>query len=71
MNRELSERCRRCGAFIPWPKLDGALVFGDGTAECSTCAEREVGRLLAAGERAVEPKLAEDEAEVMLRGEMG
>lgn len=67
------DACRRCGAALPPAPapLGSALVFGDGTAECLACADREVGRLLAAGHRAVNPALAADPAEVMLRGEIG
>src|SRR4051794_34849778 len=46
--------CRRCGGHLAWPRLGVGVVFGDGTAECMGCADREVGRLLAAGRRAVE-----------------
>jgi hypothetical protein len=62
------DRCRWCGDRLAWPGPAG-IVFADGTAECMACADREVRRLLAAGQRAVNPGLAVDPAEVMLRGE--
>jgi hypothetical protein len=63
------DRCRYCGAHLPWP-APGGVIFADGTAECMPCADREVGRLLAAGERAVNsPDALADEAEIMIRGE--
>ena len=64
--------CRRCGATLPPAPapLGSLIVFADGSAECMPCAERKVGRLLAAGRRAVNPALAADPAEVMLRGEI-
>ena len=65
--------CRQCGTpLLPAPAPRGSLlVFGDGTAECMACADREVGRLFAAARRAVEsPDALADPAEVMLRGEI-
>src|SRR3954454_16206075 len=65
--------CRQCGTpLLPAPAPRGSLlVFGDGTAECMACADREVGRLLAGGRRAVEsPDALADPAEAMLRGEI-
>src|SRR4051812_26411743 len=47
------DRCRWCGDRLAWPGPAG-IVFADGTAECLRCEAREVGRLLAAGERNVE-----------------
>jgi hypothetical protein len=63
------DACRTCGAALAWPKALG-LVFADGTAECMRCCDDEVERLLAARRRAVNPALAPDPAEVMLRGEV-
>ena len=63
------DRCRTCGEHLPWPAPAG-VIFADGTAECMACADREVGRLLAAGERSVaSPDALADEAEIMLRGD--
>jgi hypothetical protein len=67
------DRCRHCGTPLsPTPAPRGSLlVFADGTAECMACADREVGRLFAAGCRAVaSPDALADPAEVMLRGEI-
>jgi hypothetical protein len=64
------DRCRRCGERLAWPGPAG-VTFADGTSECMACFDREVGRLLAAGQRAVESADAlADPAEVMLRGEI-
>jgi hypothetical protein len=61
--------CRCCGAPLPSRSSLGVLVvFGDGTAECMACADREVGRLMTAGRRAVESADAlGDPAELMLQ----
>ena len=66
-----ADHCRGCGSRILWPVVGAGLIFADGTAECMACADREVGRLLAAGRRAVEsPAALADEAEQMLQGEL-
>ena len=63
------DRCRTCGAVLPWPAPVGVL-FANGTAECMACADREVGRVLPAAERAVASLDAlADEAELTIRGE--
>ena len=63
------DRCRQCGAPLPWPDPAG-IVLADGTAECMAGAARELGRLLAAAERAVaDPDALADEAELTIRGE--
>ena len=65
------EACRVCGQPIAWPRLGAGLTYADGTSECMACADKEVGRLLAAGSRAAEsPDALADPAEVMLRGEL-
>src|SRR4051812_4137630 len=39
------DACRQCGVPLPSPApLGTLLVYGDGTAECVGCADREVGR---------------------------
>ena len=63
------DRCRTCGVPLAWPHALG-LVFHDHTAECMRCCDQEVERLLAAGQRAANPDLAGDLAELMLRGEI-
>ena len=64
------DRCRRCAERLAWPAAAG-ITFADATSECMACADREAGRLLAAGQRAVESVDAlADPAEVMLRGEL-
>ena len=58
--------CRYCGERIDW-REPGARPFADDTAAHNGCWEdAEIDRLLAAGHRAVDPHLAEDEAEVGL-----
>ena len=59
-------RCRLCGKLLAWPAPAG-IVFADHTAECMACADREVGRILAAAERVVAPELANDPGELMLQ----
>ena len=61
--------CRTCGAALAWPRPVG-VAFADGTAECMRCCDDDVERLLAAGQRAANPALAADPAEVTLRGEV-
>ena len=64
------DRCRWCGELLAWPGPAG-VVFGDGTAECMPCVDREVSRIRASAERAVaSPDALADPAEVMLRGEL-
>ena len=46
------DRCRWCGDRLAWPGPAG-ITFADSTSECMACVDREVGRLLPAGERAV------------------
>lgn len=63
-------RCRWCGEPLAWPGPIG-ITLGHGTAECMPCADREVWRLMTAGDRAVNsPDALADEAEVMIRGEI-
>lgn len=63
------DRCRLCGASLPWPEPAG-IVLADGMAECMTCADRETWRVLAAAGRAVtSPDALADEAELTVRGE--
>lgn len=63
------DRCRLCGAWLPWPEPAG-IMLADGTAECMTCVDREAWRVLAAAERAVaSPDALADEAEITIRGE--
>lgn len=63
------DRCRLCGAPLPWPEPAG-IVLIDGTAECMPCADRGAWRVLAAAERAVaSPDALADEAELTIRGE--
>ena len=65
-----ADRCRWCGEPLRWPGPAG-VVLGDGLAECMPCVDREVGRIWASAERAVEsPDALTDPAEVMLRGEI-
>jgi hypothetical protein len=47
------QACRVCGERLDWPRPAG-VTFADGSAECMACFDREAGRLLAAGQRAVE-----------------
>jgi hypothetical protein len=63
------DACRQCGVPLPSPApLGTLLVYGDGTAECVGCADREVGRILAAAEQAVaSPDALNDPAELMLQ----
>jgi hypothetical protein len=62
------DRCRHCGERLAWPGPAG-ITFADGTSECMRCEAREVGRLMAAGRRAVaSPDALADPAEVMLHG---
>ena len=63
------DRCRLCGEPLAWPGPAG-VVYADSTAECVACADREVGRILAAAERVTAPEFAADEGEVVLRGEI-
>jgi hypothetical protein len=63
------DACRTCGVALAWPRPVG-IAFADGTAECMRCCDDEVERLLTAGRRAINPALAPDPAEVMLRGEV-
>lgn len=59
--------CRCCGEPLAWPGPVG-VILGDGSAECHACADREVWRLLAAGERVVNsPDALADPAEMMLQ----
>lgn len=61
--------CRWCGVPLAWPQPVG-IILGDGSAECHACADREVWRLHAAGDRVVNsPDALGDEAELMARGE--
>ena len=47
------------------------VTYADGTAECQPCADREVGRIVAAAERVTQSADAlGDEAELMLHGEL-
>ena len=65
-----ADRCRWCGEPLGWPRPAG-VVLGDGLAECMPCVDREVGRIWASAQRAVEsPDALTDPAEVMLRGEI-
>jgi hypothetical protein len=65
---DAADRCRCCGDHLAWPGPVG-VILSDGTAECMSCGDREVGRLRAAAERAVaSPDALVDPAEVMLRG---
>jgi hypothetical protein len=65
-----ADRCRWCGEILRWPGPVG-VVLGDGLAECMPCVDREVARIWASAERAVEsPDALSDPAEVMLRGEI-
>ena len=60
------DRCRACGEHLSWPAPAG-VIFADGMAECMACADREVGRLLTAGERSVSsPDALADEAEITI-----
>src|SRR4051794_13585517 len=61
--------CRTCGVPLPSSAPPGVLlVYADRTAECMGCADREVGRLLAAAERVVSsPDALADPAEMMLQ----
>ena len=62
--------CHWCGEILRWPGPAG-VVLGDGLAECMPCVDREVGRIWASAQRAVEsPDALSDPAEVMLRGEI-
>ena len=64
------DRCLRCAERLAWPAAAG-ITFADATSECMACADREAGRLLEAGRRAVKsPDALADPAEVMLRGEL-
>ena len=68
--RDAGARCRWCGDWLAWPGPSG-VVLGDGAAECMPCADREVWRLMMAGDRAVHsPDALADAAEVMIRGEI-
>jgi hypothetical protein len=60
------DACRTCGVPLAWPRALG-VVFADGTAECMRCCDQEVERLLASGQRAANPDLASDPAELMLQ----
>jgi hypothetical protein len=60
------DACRTCGVPLAWPRALG-VVFADGTAECMRCCDHEAERLLASGQRAGNPDLASDPAELMLQ----
>lgn len=63
------ELCAFCEGAIDW-RRPNCVAFADGTGAHLGCYEEaEVARLLAAARRAVNPALAADPAEVMLRGE--
>ena len=63
-------RCRLCGERLRWTAPVG-VTYADGTAECQPCADREVGRIVAAAERVTQSADAlGDEAELMLHGEL-
>ena len=68
-NAIVDDRCRWCGVPLAWPAPVG-IILGDGSAECHACADREVWRLMAAADRALNsPDALADPAELTARGE--